>query len=144
MSKVASFLFATVPVIQIGMPCSCNPYTFDAWVTVYHPSDLVLTACHASNMQVRKLEFLLAEAVAQGHDCVITIGGIQSNHCRATAVAARCVSCSTAETTLLILLWCTLSDHAVDVIMVSAQEHVDRMAHHDISKLFTLLWVLPS
>ena len=40
-------------------------------------------------MQVRKLEFLLAEAVAQGHDCVMTIGGIQSNHCRATAVAAR-------------------------------------------------------
>ena len=40
-------------------------------------------------MQVRKLEFLLAEAIAQGHDCVVTIGGIQSNHCRATAVAAR-------------------------------------------------------
>lgn len=39
--------------------------------------------------QVRKLEFLLAEAVAGGHDCVVTIGGIQSNHCRATAVAAR-------------------------------------------------------
>lgn len=41
-------------------------------------------------LQVRKLEFLMAEVVAQGHDCVITIGGIQSNHCRATAVAARC------------------------------------------------------
>lgn len=40
-------------------------------------------------MQVRKLEFLMAEAIEQGHDCVITIGGIQSNHCRATAVAAR-------------------------------------------------------
>ena len=39
---------------------------------------------------MRKLEFLLAEVVAKGHDCVITIGGIQSNHCRATAVAARC------------------------------------------------------
>ena len=43
----------------------------------------------AITMQVRKLEFLLAEAAVQGHDCVITIGGIQSNHCRATAVAAR-------------------------------------------------------
>ena len=31
----------------------------------------------------------MAEAVAQGADCVITIGGIQSNHCRATAVAAK-------------------------------------------------------
>ena len=39
--------------------------------------------------QVRKLEFLLAEALAQGADCVVTLGGIQSNHCRATAVAAR-------------------------------------------------------
>lgn len=38
---------------------------------------------------MRKLEFLLAEAVERGHDCIITIGGIQSNHARATAVAAR-------------------------------------------------------
>ena len=42
-------------------------------------------------LQVRKLEFLMAAAKAAGHDCVITIGGIQSNHCRATAVAARSV-----------------------------------------------------
>ena len=41
--------------------------------------------------QVRKLEFLLADAKKKGADCVITIGGIQSNHCRATAVAARYV-----------------------------------------------------
>lgn len=44
---------------------------------------------HQNAVQVRKLEFLLADAKAQGADCVITIGGIQSNHCRATAVAAR-------------------------------------------------------
>ncbi|VAI61294.1 unnamed protein product [Triticum turgidum subsp. durum] len=42
-----------------------------------------------SGNKVRKLEFLLADAVAQGADCVITVGGIQSNHCRATAVAAK-------------------------------------------------------
>ncbi len=42
-----------------------------------------------SGNKVRKLEFLLAEAVASGCDCVITVGGIQSNHCRATAAAAR-------------------------------------------------------
>ena len=40
-------------------------------------------------LQVRKLEFLLAEAKEKGHDCIVTIGGIQSNHARATAVAAR-------------------------------------------------------
>ncbi|CAK7340587.1 unnamed protein product [Dovyalis caffra] len=30
----------------------------------------------------------MADAVAQGADCIITISGIQSNDCRATAVAA--------------------------------------------------------
>lgn len=40
-------------------------------------------------VQVRKLEFLMADAVRNGYDCVITIGGIQSNHARATAVAAK-------------------------------------------------------
>ena len=40
-------------------------------------------------LQVRKLEFLLAEAVSRKCRHVITCGGVQSNHCRATAVAAR-------------------------------------------------------
>lgn len=38
--------------------------------------------------KVRKLEYLLAEACAQGHDTVITVGGVQSNHARQTAAAA--------------------------------------------------------
>ncbi|KAH1079902.1 hypothetical protein GLYMA_05G248600v4 [Glycine max] len=42
-----------------------------------------------SGNKVRKLEFLMADAIAQGADSIITIGGIQSNHCRATAVAAK-------------------------------------------------------
>lgn len=37
-----------------------------------------------ASVQVRKLEFIMAEAKEKGHDCVITIGGIQSNHARAT------------------------------------------------------------
>lgn len=48
-----------------------------------------LSGMQLSGNKVRKLEFLMADAKAQGADCVITIGGIQSNHCRATAVAAR-------------------------------------------------------
>ncbi|XP_044347656.1 putative D-cysteine desulfhydrase 1, mitochondrial [Triticum aestivum] len=51
-----------------------------------------LTGMELSGNKVRKLEFLMADAVAQGADCVITIGGIQSNHCRATAVAAKYVN----------------------------------------------------
>ena len=40
--------------------------------------------------KVRKLEYLAADAVAQGCDTVVSIGGVQSNHTRAVAaVAAR-------------------------------------------------------
>ncbi|QHO53297.1 Putative D-cysteine desulfhydrase 1 [Arachis hypogaea] len=48
-----------------------------------------LSGMQLSGNKVRKLEFLMADAVSQGADCIITIGGIQSNHCRATAVAAK-------------------------------------------------------
>src|SRR5256712_3361907 len=40
--------------------------------------------------KVRKLEFLAAEALAQGCDTLVSIGGVQSNHTRqVAAVAAR-------------------------------------------------------
>ena len=42
-----------------------------------------------SGNKVRKLAWLLAEAEAEGATTVLTTGGIQSNHCRATAIAAR-------------------------------------------------------
>jgi len=47
-----------------------------------------LTGSALSGNKVRKLEFALAEAVAAGARAVITCGGVQSNHSRATAVAA--------------------------------------------------------
>lgn len=50
---------------------------------------MIFSSFDLSGNKVRKLEFLLADALEKGHDCVITIGGIQSNHARATAVAAR-------------------------------------------------------
>ena len=37
--------------------------------------------------KVRKLQTVLAEAIAGGADTLITCGGLQSNHCRATAAA---------------------------------------------------------
>ncbi|HSB72192.1 MAG TPA: D-cysteine desulfhydrase family protein [Candidatus Methylomirabilis sp.] len=41
--------------------------------------------------KTRKLEFTVAEALRQGADTLITVGGVQSNHCRQTAAAAaRC------------------------------------------------------
>jgi D-cysteine desulfhydrase len=47
-----------------------------------------LTGAELSGNKARKLEFALAEAAAAGARAVITCGGIQSNHARATAVAA--------------------------------------------------------
>lgn len=48
-----------------------------------------LTGVGLTGNKVRKLEWLLGDAVARGADTVITTGGIQSNHARATAVACR-------------------------------------------------------
>lgn len=42
-----------------------------------------------SGNKVRKLEFIISKALEEGYDAIATIGGSQSNHCRATAVAAR-------------------------------------------------------
>ena len=47
-----------------------------------------LTGLELSGNKVRKLEFLLADAVEQGADLLITCGGVQSNHARATAFSA--------------------------------------------------------
>jgi len=45
-----------------------------------------LTDCALSGNKIRKLDFTLARALAQGCDTLITCGGVQSNHCRATAL----------------------------------------------------------
>ncbi len=38
--------------------------------------------------KTRKLEFLMADAKAKGADTIITVGAVQSNHCRITLAAA--------------------------------------------------------
>src|SRR5690349_23732855 len=49
-----------------------------------------LTGLLESGSKVRKLEFLVAEALQQGADTLVTCGTLQSNGCRAVAaVAAR-------------------------------------------------------
>lgn len=44
-----------------------------------------LTGCVLSGNKVRKLEFIAAHAIDNNYDTLITCGGLQSNHCRATA-----------------------------------------------------------
>lgn len=55
--------------------------------------------------KLRKLEFLLADAVARGAEAVITCGGIQSNHARSTALAC-------AKVGLRAILYLRVSDPA--------------------------------
>jgi D-cysteine desulfhydrase len=47
-----------------------------------------LTGLALGGNKTRKLEYLLADALANGCDCIITAGAAQSNHCRQTAAAA--------------------------------------------------------
>lgn len=47
-----------------------------------------LTGLALGGNKIRKLEMLMAEAVAAGADAVVTCGAVQSNHCRCTAAAA--------------------------------------------------------
>jgi D-cysteine desulfhydrase len=54
------------------------------------------TAGAESGNKIRKLEFLLADAIDKGCDSIVTCGGMQSNHARATALVCarlglRCV-----------------------------------------------------
>jgi D-cysteine desulfhydrase len=44
-----------------------------------------LTGIETSGNKVRKLEYVIADALAKGADTLVTHGGFQSNHCRATA-----------------------------------------------------------
>lgn len=56
-------------------------------VNVYLKRD-DFTGTEVSGNKIRKLEYSIADALNQGCDTLITAGGVQSNHCRATAAAA--------------------------------------------------------
>ena len=47
-----------------------------------------LTGLALGGNKTRKLEYILHHALAEGADCIISAGAIQSNHCRQTAAAA--------------------------------------------------------
>jgi D-cysteine desulfhydrase family pyridoxal phosphate-dependent enzyme len=83
-----------VPTTRISL--ARTPTPIQPWTPEAVASDIELyakrddqTGITLSGNKARKLEFLLAEAIDRGADTLITAGGIQSNHCRATAVAGR-------------------------------------------------------
>jgi D-cysteine desulfhydrase len=57
-------------------------------VNIYFKRD-DLTGLGRTGNKIRKLEYLFYEAKAKGADTIITCGGTQSNHARATAVLSR-------------------------------------------------------
>ncbi len=62
--------------------------TYDKNITLYIKRD-DQTGFELSGNKIRKLDYVLKEAIELGCDTIITCGGVQSNHCRATAIAAR-------------------------------------------------------
>ncbi len=47
-----------------------------------------LTGLALGGNKTRKLEFIVGDALQQGADTLVTLGAVQSNHCRQTAAAA--------------------------------------------------------
>jgi len=84
MSKKLSLAHLPTPLEPV--PALSGLYGVDLWIK----RDDVTGGAEAGN-KIRKLEYLLAEAREREATRLITCGGIQSNHCRATALtAARC------------------------------------------------------
>ena len=77
--------------------------------------------------KVRKLEYLLADALTKGADTVLTCGGIQSNHARATALCA-------ASLGLHAILFLRTIDPDLDVARAPLDGNVllDRMAGAEV------------
>lgn len=55
---------------------------------IYMKREDLLMGLAGGGNKVRKLEFLVADALAKGADTLITAGAVQSNHCRLTLAAA--------------------------------------------------------
>ncbi|XP_033127992.1 putative D-cysteine desulfhydrase 1, mitochondrial [Anneissia japonica] len=86
-----------IPLVKVKL---FQPFTpIHKWSLPNIPDDVDIyikrddmTGSVLSGNKVRKLEFLLGEALATGCQAVITCVGVQSNHCRTTAVAAKQLS----------------------------------------------------
>ena len=77
-----------IRLAQLPTPLELAPRLSQAWggPTVWVKRD-DLTGFGVSGNKVRKLEFHLATAREAGATTLVTCGAVQSNHCRATAIA---------------------------------------------------------
>jgi len=78
------FQLATLPTPVEAFSLSPAP---KSGIEIYIKRD-DLTGSELSGNKIRKLEFILYDAISQKADTLITCGGVQSNHCRATAAVA--------------------------------------------------------
>lgn len=92
--EFASSISSRAPTHRI--PLAITPTPLHAWPLVGLPEKVRvdikrddMTGSTAGGNKVRKLEFLLADAVRRGHDTVITGGAVQSNFARSTAVLCK-------------------------------------------------------
>jgi D-cysteine desulfhydrase len=94
----------------------------DLWVK----RDDMTGGAEAGN-KVRKLEYLLADAARRGADTIVTCGGIQSNHARATSLCA-------ASLGMRALLFLRTTEPSLDASQVALEGNVllDRMAGAEI------------
>jgi D-cysteine desulfhydrase len=85
-----------IPLANLPTPLEKAERLTAAWdgPTIWIKRD-DLTGFGLSGNKVRKLEYHIAAALDQGADTVITCGAVQSNHCRATALAAARVGLKT-------------------------------------------------
>jgi 1-aminocyclopropane-1-carboxylate deaminase/D-cysteine desulfhydrase-like pyridoxal-dependent ACC family enzyme len=79
----ASFVGAPTPIERLER----FEQTLEARGPIFIKRDDAIPFGFGGN-KVRKLELVMAKALREDVDAVITCGGVQSNHCRATAAAA--------------------------------------------------------
>ena len=102
-----------------------------------------LTEAAGAGNKIRKLEFVLADALNQGATALITSGGLQSNHCRATALFAaqlglqchlilRGADAKTANGNLLLN---QLLGAKIDYVSDQAFEHLDGLYERKVVEL---------
>ncbi|NNE65902.1 MAG: pyridoxal-phosphate dependent enzyme, partial [Pyrinomonadaceae bacterium] len=91
-TNTANIDLDTIPRLPLTtLPTACNKMHRLSGAlggpALYIKRDDVMEIAHGGN-KTRKLEFALAEALNQGANCIITQGGLQSNHVRQTVSAA--------------------------------------------------------
>jgi D-cysteine desulfhydrase len=83
MQQIPRLRLAHTPTPLQRLPRLAERLGVDLWIK----RDDATGGVEAGN-KIRKLEYLLADALAQRADLVMTCGALQSNHCRATAALA--------------------------------------------------------